>query len=109
MAGVPPGSGLRASAEVAAASANKPEITKICRILDDPLDGESNLRPAGRKAQDSAVAKLIQRIDNFAETTLWPLPASLPFTYHKVQFGKAIFVDPRQPCRGARLVKGKIK
>jgi hypothetical protein len=44
---------------------------------------------------------LIQRIDNFAETTLWPLPASLRFTYHKVQFGKVTFVDPRQPRPGA--------
>jgi hypothetical protein len=78
-------------------------------MSDCPLDDELNLRPAERKAQDFAVAKLIQRIDNFAETTVWALPASLRFTYHKVQFGKVIFVDPRQPCPRARLVKGKIK
>jgi hypothetical protein len=62
-----------------------------------------------RKAQESAVAKLIQRIDNFAETIRQALPASPPFTYHKVQFGKVIFVDPRQPYPRVRLVKGKNK
>jgi hypothetical protein len=44
---------------------------------------------------------LIQRIDNFAETIRQALPASLRFTYHKVQFGKVTFVDPRQPRPGA--------
>src|SRR5690349_10847597 len=42
-------------------------------------------------AQDSAVAKLIQRFDNLPVTTRQALPASLRFTYHKEQFGELSF------------------
>jgi hypothetical protein len=50
------------------------------------------------KAQAVAVAKLIQRGDNLPAPRLQPLPASPAITYHRVQFGKVAFADPRQSC-----------
>jgi len=58
-------------------------------------------------AQVKAVAKLIQRIDNLSASTCQALQPSPRFTYQKAQFGKVVFVDPRQPWPRARLVKGK--
>jgi hypothetical protein len=52
--------------------------------------------------QASAVAKLIQRIDNLSVTTRQALPASPRFTYQKAQFGKFCIL-PFHGSRGPAL------
>ena len=78
-------------------------------MIDRPrMCVQSLVRQRG-KAQAGSVAKLIQHFDNSPGRRSQALPASRGITYHKVQFGKVAFADPRQPCLMARLVKGKNK
>jgi hypothetical protein len=62
------------------------------------MEGCASLWRGRMKAQVAAVAKLIQRIDNSPAAGLRALQASHCITYQTVQFGKVVFVDPRQPC-----------
>jgi hypothetical protein len=71
------------------------------RIEFRPSLASRTLGGADDSAQVRAVAKLIQRIDNLPATSRQALQPSPRFTYQKGQFGKVVFVDPRQP-RSAR-------
>ena len=65
----------------------------------DSLDRGYSATARPREGLSGSVAKLIQDADN----SLWRLGKALPalpiVTYHKVQFGKVAFADPRQSCR----------
>src|SRR5215470_8931121 len=97
LAGVPDATGPLALAELVTTATKATVIKRDLRIVADPTECRATLSRARRKAQEGAVAKLIQRMDNSRASGPRPLPASRGFTYHKVQFGKVAFAVPRQP------------